>query len=424
VRLRFALAGVVVAAAFLAACSSGTSCGFGCPPVTTPTPTPGPVSLAGTETQAFTYYYGNPTVQPPSTIKTSIAQTVTVAPTSLASPFPSGSATDVHIDETDIVDGLQEIDFTIDSYTATSNGNVLLYGADENTKASSNGQASAIQLAYATPQIVDRTTETGGATWTNKPGAQLTENYSDGHVQDRTINDDGTYTEAGTAQSPRGKGYVPTSLIELTSGAGTYSGPFYGYLGFIWSIAAPSGGSVAIGYTAEGYPSRQYANVPQWYPAKPTFFSERDAIRTGVAPPAACGATGTANDVVQKISSLDTVIGYTEVKQRDTYTQNGSAVCVAFVDSLYNYYDWNGDTPYAIYLSTNKKKISQVLTREVLSPAAVGNSGASARGHRSRGFHNAVAIPMTVVAALAERFNAKIEATKRAILSHTKRGVR
>jgi hypothetical protein len=423
VRLRFALAGLVVGTAILAACSSGTSCGFGCPPVTTPTPTPGPLSLAGTQTQAFTYYYGFPTVQPPVTITTSINQTVSVSPTSLASPFPSGTANDVHIAETDVIDGLQEIDFTSDAYTATSGSNVLLYGAVENTPSTGNGQASALQLVYATPQIVDKSPQTGGSTWTNKPGSQLTETYSDGHSENRTTNDDGTYTESGTAQAPDGSGYIPISLSEQSSGAGTYAGPFYSYPLFTWSIGAASGGNVPISYTIKGQPTTAYANVPQWYPSSPTFFKENDSIRAGATPPSGCAATGTATDVVQKIAVLDTVIGYVEVKRRDTYTQNGSAICVAFNDTLTNYYDWNGDAYYAIYLSLNKKKISQVVTTEVLAPATT-SSSASASGRRSHGLRNAEAIPMTAIAAVSERFNAKIEATKRAILIHKKRGVR
>jgi hypothetical protein len=423
VRLRFALAGLVVGTAFLAACSSGTSCGFGCPPL--PTPSPSPASLGGTETQAFTYYYGYPTVQPPVTITTTIAQTVSVAPTSLASPFPGGSANDVHVAETDDIDGLQQIDFTSDSYTATSGKNVLLYGSVENTPSSLNGQASALQLVYAAPQIIDQSPETGGASWTNKPGAQLTENYSDGHSENRTIHDDGTYTETGTAQSPSGAGYIPVTLTELSSGAGSYAGPFYGLAGFAWNIAAASGGKVQITYKEKGKPTRVYATIPQWYASKPAFFSESDSIKAGVPPPAGCGASGTVNDVVQKIALLDTVIGYTEVKKRDTYTQNGSAVCVAFADTLYNYYDWNGDAYYAIYLSTNTKRISQVLTTELLAPVPPATVGTGANGlHRSHGMRGASTIPMAAIAALQERFNAKIEATKRAILTNKKRGVR
>jgi hypothetical protein len=412
VRLRFALAGLVVGTAFLAACSSGTSCGFGCPPVNPPTPTPAPVSLGGTETQAFTYYYGTPTVQPPVTITTKIAQTVSVSPTSLASPFPVGSANDVHVAEADVIDGLQEIDFTSDSYTATSGNNVLLYGSVENTPSSSNGQASTVQIVYAAPQIIDQTPETGGATWTNKPGLQLTETYSDGHTENRTVHDDGTYTEAGTAQSPDGSGYIPIALTELSSGAGSYGGPFYSFPMFTWTIGAASGGQVQISYKINHHPTQLYVTVPQWYASKPEFFNESDAIRTGVNPRSGCGASGTANDVVQKIALLDTVIGYTEMKRRDTYTQSGAVVCVVFADTLYNYYDWNGDTPYSIYVSLNKKKISQVLTSELL------------RLHRTRVLRSAAGIPMAAVAALQERFNAKIEATKRAILTSKKRGVR
>jgi hypothetical protein len=427
VRLRFALAGLVVLTAFLAACSSGTSCGFGCPPVNPPTPTPAPVSLAGTETQAFTYDFGYPSPQPPYMQTTTIAQTVTVAATALASPFPGGAANDVHVAETDTIDQLQTIQLTVDSYTATSSNNVLLYGSVVNTPASgggqpTNGQATTVQLVYAAPQIIDQTPQNNGATWTNKPGAQLTENYSDGHSEDRTYANNGTYSEVGTAQAPNGSGYVPVHLSIDGSGAGIYSGPFFGAASVSFEFAAPAGSPKTISGTIKvnKRPRQALFKIPAWFANQPVFFTEADSIRTNVAQPKGCPFASAINDVRQKITRLDTMIGYVEQSQRDTYEASGAVICVAFTDTLQNYYDWNGDTTsFPLYVTENAKKISQVVTNELISVVGAPSGATARRSHGARGAY----IPPAAVAALQARFDAKMNATKRELFNK-KRGVR
>ena len=426
-RLRFALGGLVVLTAFLAACSSGTSCGFGCPPVNPPTPTPAPVSLAGTETQAFTYDFGYPSPQPPYTQTTTIAQTVTVAPTALASPFPGGAANDVHVAETDTIDQLQTIALTIDSYTATSGNNVLLYGSVVNTPATgggqpTNGQATTVQLVYAAPQIIDQTPQNNGATWSNKPGAQLAETYSDGHSENRTYADDGTYVEVGTAQSPNGKGYVPVHLSIDKSGAGVYSGPFLGFRSLSFNFAAPAGSPPEISGTYIIGKGTQHAffKIPAWFSANPDFFTEADSIRTNVARPSGCPSGGGVNVVTQKIDRLDTMIGYIEQSRRDTYEASGAVICVVFTDTLQNHYDWNGDTVASpVYFAKDGKKISQVVTNELISAVGAPSGAAARRPHGTRGAF----IPVSAVAALQARFDAKMDATKRELFDK-KRGVR
>jgi hypothetical protein len=417
VRLRFALAGLVVLSASLAACTSGTSCGFGCPPTSGPSPTPAPYSLAGTETQDFTYDYGYPSPEPPATITTQISQTVTVSPTALASPFPGGSANDVHVDETDVIDGLQTVKSTTDAYTATSGSQTLLYGSVLNVPGTENGQSTVATYVYDKPQIVD---ESGEGKWTNSPGAQLSEVYGDGHTQDRTIANDGTYDEVGTVQSPTGSGFVPIHLNEKSDGSGQYSGPFLynpflGYTNIDFRVAAPSGNpaTVSATYQIKGQPKKPFFTVPAWYASKPTFFTETDRSGGGSAK---CAAAAT-HVAKQSIARLDTIIGYTERSERDTYSNAGGVLCVVFTDTLDNFYDWNGDTTSFIYVSRNAKKISQVVTSETLTAA----SGGSAR--RANGVRSA-AIPLAAIAALQERFNAKIEATKRALRDRSKRGVR
>jgi len=413
VRLRFALAGLVALSASLAACSSGTSCGFGCP-VTTPTAQP--LSLSGTQTQDFTYYYGYPTTEPPSTITTAISQTVTVSATALASPFPAGTANDVRVAETDTIDGLQSIPFTTDAYEDTSGTNVVLYGSASDTPASGDAQSTLETLVYDTPRIVDQSPQTNGATWTNKPGATLNEVYGDGHSNNRVIADDGSYREVGYAQSPSGAGYIPVDLFEDASGAGEYSGPFFGQQNIDNVFDAPAGNPATITATfnVKGGAKGTIFTIPAWYASNPTLYSESNAIVTGATLPKGCASASPVNEVRQKFNRLDTIIGYTERGETDSYESNGTVVCVVYSDTLVNYYDWNGDTtartiPYA---SPKGKKISQVITSELITQSG---AGASASAHRARGARVA-GIPAIALGALQERFNAKIAATKRKLL--------
>jgi hypothetical protein len=426
VRLRFALAGLVVGTALLAACSSGTSCGFGCPPVNSPTPTPAPVSLGGTETQAFTYYYGFPSPEPPSTITTQIAQTITVLPTSLASPFPAGAANDVHVVEADTIDGLQTIDLTGDGYEATSGSNILLYGSVENTPATSNGQSTIDTLVYDAAQIVDQSPANNGATWSNKPGAQFTEVYGDGHSENRTIADDGTYKEVGYAQSPTGSGYIPVNLIELASGAGSYDGPFFGQTNINNDFDAPTGkpATISATYQLPGKPKVPIFTIPAWFSTNPVLYAETDSILTNVKVPSGCTAAGSGSqihEVRHRVGRIDSIIGYTERSETDTFENSGSVFCIAYSDTLVNFYDWNGDNtartfPYA---SSKGKKISQVLTAELITTAT---AAASAKSRHAGGMQVAE-IPRAAIGALQERFNAKIETTKRKLF-HKNEGVR
>jgi hypothetical protein len=419
VRLRFALAGIVAASAFLAACSSGTSCGFGCPPTTGPSTEPSPVSLAGTQTQHFTFYEGNPTVEPPYTQTTQIAQTVTVSPTSLASPFPPGAANDVRFDETDSIDGKQTMASTTDSYEATSGSNVLNYGSIANTTTTGSAQSTMDTIVYDTAQIVDREPPANGATWSNKPGAQWTRVYSGGNTLERTIADDGTYKEAGYTPAPSGTGYIPVTLIELAGGAGSYDGPFYGGPTVVNDFAAPAGKppTISATYQIQGSAKKPIFTIPAWYASNPILYAERDAIVGNPVLPAGCAATAGSqlHDVVSRISKIDTIIGYTEQSQSDVYENSAGAQCVRFRDTLLNYYDWSaGPTAHILpYASIKGKKISQVLTSELLTLAAPGVSGSALR---SRRVVRAAAIPFAAIGALQDRFRLKIEMTKRTLL--------
>jgi hypothetical protein len=428
VRLRFALAGVAVSTAFLAACSSGTSCGFGCPPVTTPTPVPA-VSLAGTETQAFTYHYGFPSPQPPSTITTTIAQTVTVTPTSLASPFPAGAANDVNVAEKDTIDGLQTISLTGDSYEATSGNNVLLYGSVENTPATSNGQSTVDTLVYGAAQIVDQSSANNGASWTNKPGSQFTEVYGDGHSENRTIANDGTYKETGYAQAPDGSGYVPVTLVETSTGAGSYDGPFFGRPNINNNFYAPTGTppTITAFLQIQGQKKIKIFTIPAWFSSNPTFYTEQDSISTSPVVPSGCAGAGagfgTFHEVRHRVSRLDTIIGYTEQSETDTFENGSTVFCIVYSDTLKNWYDWNHDNVSNTIPAGTGKVLSQVVTGELLTTASSGSVGASAKSRFARVAPGGAGIPIAAIGALQERFNAKIEATKRELF-HKKGGAR
>ena len=70
-------------------------------------------------------------------------------------------------------------------------------------------------------------------------------------------------------------------------------------------------------------------------------------------------------------------------------------------------------------LRKNGKKISQVVTNELISAVGAPSGATARRPHGTRGAF----IPVAAVAALQARFDAKMDATKRALFNK-KRGVR
>jgi len=411
VKSRFMPLTLGMLAAVLSACTSsvGTS---STTPVVYPSAPPS-FNLSGTRTQYYTYDYGYPSPEPPSTITTNVTANGYIAEETPPPGFPSGSTQDVHVTET-AATSLETQTTVDDAYVGSQGGNVVLFGLQSNQEVADGGQSTKISEIPGTPTII-----VGSGTWTNSPAAVIHETYSDGHYYDRTIASDGTYKEKGTAQSGQGDGFVPILLKDESSGAGVYSGPFSGaYFGTLtFDFDEPAGTPPTIGNTITTGTGHTYPGppIPAWFDANPTFYSDHDSLTTGVKAPSSCGlGSVTTNRVTHIETLLDTVIGYTETIVTNDYSPGtvslgGSAgsVCTSLNDTLDNYYDWNRD--YAEHfpvVSPDAKPISEVVTTEVLTTAS--SNAASPRAHAARTPISA-AFSNAIVAGVHAHFYAQVE---------------
>jgi hypothetical protein len=372
-RLHLIAAATFVASAALAACSSSVGI---TPPPPAPLPSPVPaVHYAGTLTQTYTYLYGYPSPEPPNTSTTAVKGVVTVSPTT-GPGLPSGT-NDVHVKETDTTP-LQSSSTVSDSYVRTSASEAVLYGSVSELKAPQGGQSTHTTTSYVTPQVLSR----AHGTWTNSPAGSVDEKYSDRHYQDRTIAANGSYDEKGTAFSLSGK-MVATEILEKSSGAGGYTGPFEGCpakTSFLFTAAPTISVSLVSKPPVAGC-EQTAASIPDWYPAAPTLYSEQDRVKSSVVMPSSCGASAGqhARLTERTTAGLDTIIGYREHTDVSVFGPlDGPPVCIVLVDKIDNYYDWQGDQIAFFAFTDNGHPVSTILTDEsvVLSGGSSGGSSA------------------------------------------------
>ncbi len=372
-RLHLIAAATFVASAALAACSS--SVGITPPP---PAPLPSPVPAEhydGTLTQTYTYLYGYPSPEPPNTSTTAIKGVVTVSPTT-GPGLPSGT-NDVHVKETDTTP-LQSSTTVSDAYVHTSATQALLYGSVSELKAPQGGQSTHTTTSYVTPQTLSRS----HGTWTNSPAETIDEKYSDGHYQDRTIAANGSYEEKGTAFSLGGR-MVGTEIVEESSGAGGYTGPFEGCppkTSFLFTAAPKISVSLVSKPPVLGC-EQAAASIPDWYPAGPTLYREQDRVRSGALMPSSCGpSAGKRARLTERSSALlDTIIGYREHTDVSVFGPlQGPPDCIVFADEIDNYYDWQGDQISFFAFTDNGHPVSTILTDETVVFKSSSPDGASA----------------------------------------------
>jgi hypothetical protein len=384
-------------------------------------PSPTTYTIAGVETQDFTYNYNLPTDNPPpATITTDITQTVQVMPTTLPSAFGGGSGTVSTSSETDNI-GTQTIALTGTTYLVMSKvkGSTFLVepGNNQSIPGVSNGQSTTIDTTYASQKlqgvtvpgrILAQIPPVNGTKWDNTPASTVDETYGDGHFENRTIATNGTYIENGTAPSGVGGTPAPISLVETASGAGVYSGPFLGYVPsivFTFPVATGNPPTIMSTIEIEGQ-TQSFAAIPAWYPVKPVFYGEQDQIIGNASIPASCGVKGTAFHTSHGSARLDTIIGYVEVTQLDEYYNKGVPICVVLSDGLENFYDWQRDTPYLFLFSGDAKPVSAVVTNETLVVKSY------VAGSKSNVASTAAMDPFTgaaIVAAAEQHFAAKME---------------
>ncbi len=371
-RRQFVAIGAVVVAGMLTACSSSVGV---TPPAPAPLPTPAPTfEYSGRAVQTYTYFYGYPSQEPPATIVTRLKETVTALPTR---HYPAG-ALDIHSDTLEKT-ALQSTHVVTNSYVSATAGSVLLYATTSKIESASGGQTTDAKTAYASPQIVSQKT---GA-WTNSPAASIRESYSDGHYQDRTVAADGTYDEKGTTFALTGQ-IAPITIREAATGAGRYIGPFDGCppkTAFEFT-AAPNIELKLVSKPPSSFCEMQPTKITDWYPASPGFFNEHDTAKNGAAPPSECGLDEKRVHLTTRtVMSLDTIIGYVEKTNMVIVNSESKDVllCMLLTDSISNYYNWQGDTPYFFLFTPNGKPVSTIVTDEKL----VIDDDSSARRNRN-----------------------------------------
>lgn len=368
---RFALSrrALLIAAALLAsvvaACGGGGGGGGdggggggggGTPPTMSPTNTP-PVgdtfAYTGTLTQSNVYTY--PTPSPLPSTSASATVTLNAAVTSSAAPFgistPHGGAYDLHYSESDAFPNVTNVS-TTDSWQTTSTSAVDEYGSVV-TYGSGSG-ADIIERSYSAPYLLDELPETNGASWTNAPTGALDETEPDGTDITRSVGSNGAYSET---QGLVG-GYNAV-ITENSDGSGTYGGTIWNAYGIEdFTYSAPSSDRITIGVTfttpapsstATPEPPIVLATPVAWYPSSPVFYNETDSVSTGVTFPGSCNVAGTfgtsGNEIARTITTLDTILGYTEVQTYDEYdSATAGVVCIAMSDVQKYYYDYLDDT--------------------------------------------------------------------------------
>ena len=279
------------------------------------------------------------------------------------------------------------------AYVASEPSEDLLYLSSTQIDGAAGAQSStSTEQQYTTPRVVSRS---GAAEWSNSPARTMDETFSDGHREDRTVAGDGAYVERGTAVDYAGL-LAPTTLRDMSTGVGFYAGPFLACPpDTAFEFSAPSGTPPRILLTTKSSATScglTPFRFPAWFVGNPTFYTESDTSKQTTVP-SSCGTPKQhANDVRSTTIFLDTVIGYVERSQSDVYTAPQGTVCVVYSDTMLIYYDWQGDTPATLYLSTNAKPIASVVTQETL---VVPNRGA--------------ALPAIAVGVLERHFVASLE---------------
>jgi hypothetical protein len=265
---------------------------------------------------------------------------------------------------------LQTTNTTTDAYVGFSSANAggafayLEYGsnwADEN--------GDSLSYVYPQPIVVDRLPNAAKQSWSNTAAATLYENETVGaggaaFSAQRVYAANGTYGETSTY--PPGYFGIGTpsdhgQIQENADGSGYYSVPIYGAGDIVYSAPAGKNGKYAISYSvyaqASPLPTASplvAATIPAWYPPKPALYRETD-VETGMtAIPAACKSSAVfgkrAEQLVQTIDRLDTILGYTEKTTQRTYLISGyGVVCTQLVDVQTSYYDFNGDSQFVFF---------------------------------------------------------------------------
>ncbi|MGC2129454.1 MAG: hypothetical protein WA629_05075 [Candidatus Aquilonibacter sp.] len=286
--------------------------------------------------------------QPQSTTSATLAESVSVTP---APTFNGVSGLDdfhaVDVSTANLTTTTLTTD-EYDSFSGASPVQFLTYG-----NASNDGEGNTSVSTFATPQVLDQLPEISGASWTNNGAVTIADTDASTETSTQTYAADGTYNESITypANSVYYTGPAPPSTVtEQSDGSGDITLNLYGAT-YTATNSAPVSGSIAIAET-QSYPNPTPTPYTQtvgvWFTAPPVLYAETDSNMGAASLPASC-KTGSpiptsVNKLVQLISRLDTVFGYTDAEEIDSYVATGyGAVCSVMTDTLTQYYNVQGD---------------------------------------------------------------------------------
>jgi hypothetical protein len=284
--------------------------------------------------------------QPDSTTSATLAEAVTVTP---APTFNSVSG----LDDFHAVDvstaNLTTTTLTTDEYdgfSGTSPIQFLTYG-----NASNDGEGNTSVSTFATPQVLDQLPESSGASWTNNGAVTIADTDASTETSTQTYLANGIYNESITYPASSiyyASGAPPSTIVENADSSGTITLNIYGEA-LVVTNSAPSAGAITLNeYVNPPASSLDTTTIATWFSLPAAFYSESDS-NAGTTPlPGSC-KTGssiptTVNKLVQTISRLDTVFGYTDAEEIDSYVATGyGAVCSVMTDTLTQYYNIEGD---------------------------------------------------------------------------------
>ncbi len=269
-----------------------------------------------------------------------------------------------------------------------ASGNSVEYGSVVQVGANA-ATSSTISTAYTPPQILDETPGANGATWSNSLAAAIVEKDADGSVDTIAQNADGTYSDTETLANVSNAGTGPQELAvtDNADGSGKLTDTIIcagvplltsaNVLGFFGEIdfAAPAGGFIALQGvpTAEvnynpplpltiippppgGYAPLSFGATTDWVTGALAANSgklgtDNSTLATNVTFPASCSVPATfgttGNEVTRTYLFTDTVIGYENYIQTNTYTAAAGPVCVTLVNETMTEYDYFNDTIFA-----------------------------------------------------------------------------
>jgi hypothetical protein len=389
-------------------------------------------SYTGSVQQNTVYAYPSGSPFP----STSNAATITEAVSFGASPAPNATpATDVHAVIT--TNGqLSSATTNSDTWIGVSGSQLLEFASASNDGVTPT--ADTLQTIYSAPAQIDTVPEVA-ATWTNQPGKTVNEADADGTTDARTVATNGTYLDTQT--EPYGSAGTAFNIVSGTNtdGSGTMLGTqfsnLYGIGGF--GFTAPAAGAITVNIldvtSTPALPvvDGTLATPAAWFTPSPTLSSETDALTAGVTYPAGCNVPsleGTSgNEIVQTISTLDPILGYTEVETTSTYTSPSyGPVCIQLGDVQTYYYDYLDDTAAAVsgfadYVGTT---LSTVTTNETLTLQSAAGTSVTVfdTGRKSATAIKAQTIPVLAAKTQFDAFLAKQRTSRmKSLIANMKR---